>query len=131
MAWAQFTLDTLIDNWGKYYDVCINTNEGEFDGVGIYHPPSEEWSTTFGILAVMVNEVYVPVDPMAYTAQDMYLISRDNYEVGIYVRDMDRHYKIHERSDYTPFDQTPLYVYKVKAERRLDTSDAPVRGQDI
>jgi len=124
MSWAQFTLDSLIDDWGKTYEVSKNTNEGEHDTLGIYKPPEEAWEEDFGIIATMVNNVLMPSEAGVYTSQDMYCITRSNYQNGIWVKDGSKKYKIHERASFSFFDQTDLFVYKIKLdEGRLDNSD--------
>ena len=124
MPWASFTLDTLIENWGKTYKVSKNTNEGEHDALGIYAPPDDEWEDDFGVLAVMTNKMLVPADLGVYTSQDLYCITRSEYELGIWIKDGSRKFKVHERASYSFFDQTDLLVYKIKLDGgRLDALD--------
>ena len=124
MSWAEFTLDTLIDDWGKWYLVSKESNKGDYGALGIYKEPEEKWNKDFGIIATMINKVLMPVEFGGYTQQDYYCITRSNYQVGNWIKDGKLLYKIHERADYSYFDQTDLLVYKIKLDNgRLDNSD--------
>lgn len=124
MSWALFTLDSLVDEWGKPYKVKTEVNEGEHNSLGIYKEPNESWKDDFGIIATMTNNMLMPAELGAYTSQDMYCITRSNYQVGTWIKDGSKFYKVHERADFSFFDETNLLVYKVKLdEGRLDNSD--------
>ena len=123
MAWALFTLDSLVDNWGKNYMVCTNTNAGDFDDTGDYKPPSNDWKTDFGVIAPMSVELFGPMDMGTYTAQDMYCITRSKYQIGNMIKDGSKVYKVHENMDFSDFDDTGLNAYKIKRQGRLDKSD--------
>lgn len=122
MAWALFTLDSLIDNWGKFYQSSKTANGGDFDDAGVYQKPEDSWGNDFGVLAPMTNELFGPIDFGVYTTQDMYCITRSNYQIGHYVKDGTKIYKVHEEMDVSNFDETDLRVYKVKKQGRLDKS---------
>ena len=125
MSWAQFTLDSLIDGWGKLYYVKKEVNKGSHDTLGIYQPPNEEWTEDFGVIAAMTKNMLMPAEVGVYTSEDMYCITRSNYQIGILIKDGERIYKVHERADFSHFDDTDLFVYKIKLnEGRLDNSDA-------
>ena len=125
MSWALFTLDTLVDDWGRECQVCKGTNKGEHDSLGVYNPPSDLWTISFGVIATMTSNVLMPAELGAYASQDMYFVTRENCQVGIWVKDGDRVYKIHERAAFSWFDQTDLFIYKMKLDDgRLDKSDA-------
>lgn len=124
MSWAPYTMDSLIDNWGKSYEVCLTANEGTINDLGIYEEPEQEWTDDFGVLAVMTNNMLMPAEIGVYTSQDMYCITRSNYQIGVWIRDGTKLYKVHERADFSFFDQTNLFVYKIKRhDGRLDNSD--------
>ena len=125
MSWAPFTLDTLVDDWGREYKVSKTTNEGDHNSLGIYEPPDNVWGKDFGVIATMTNNVLMPVEFGSYTSQDMYCVTRSNYQVGIWIKDGKRKYKVHERAEFSWFDQTDLFIYKIKLnDGRLDKSDA-------
>lgn len=129
--WAQFTLDSLVDTLGKHYLISKVSNDGYYDAVGIYQKPEEVWEEDYGVLAYMTNSMLMAAEPGTYTAQDMYCITRTNYEIGWWINDNGIKYKVHERADVTPYNQTNLYTYKVKREGRQDTSDADVNRQEF
>lgn len=132
--WAPFTLDTLVDitSWGRTYEVLLNTNEGDYDDLGIYQRPTdvEQWVSDYGIIAVMNNKTFVPAQAGAYTGEDMYCITRSAYEIGNLIKDENNIYKVHEEFNASPYDLTHLHTYKIKHQGRMEHKDVRAR-QDI
>lgn len=125
MAWAKYTLDTLIENWGRETQIALNANEGFYDDAGMYNEPDLEWIEDFGILVLMSNNVLMPAELGVYTSQDMYYITRTDMQIGNHVKYANDIYMIHQKADFAYFDQTELYTYIVKVPGRMDNSSEP------
>lgn len=129
MPFAEFSIDSLIDDYGRINYYKIDKNKGTFDNAGVYIPPLEEWTEGFGIVVNLSAQDFQLDTEGAYTVQDKNYYTRDNLEVGVIVKDFEGiYYVVHSRFDVSPYDQTPVRAYKLK--RRGDLLGSS-KGQDF
>lgn len=121
---AEFTVDTLIDDYGKDYEVLGNTNDGAHNKAGIYKPPAPVWQPGFGAIVDLTSKDFRSDTEGAYTSQDRKCFTRDNYEIGNQIRTSDgEEYTVSARNNYSEFDQTDVFAYTLKRKGTLANSN--------